>query len=73
MQASDWPFLMTTGTARDYADQRFSSHFADFKQLMLIARNVRERGQWGQEEWVFLASKEQQNFLFPTVERILFT
>jgi 1,4-alpha-glucan branching enzyme len=73
MQASDWPFLMTTGTARDYADQRFSSHFADFKQLMLLARNVRERGQWGQEEWIFLASKEQQNFLFPTLEQILFT
>ncbi|MGE0680727.1 MAG: 1,4-alpha-glucan branching protein domain-containing protein [Candidatus Binatia bacterium] len=73
MQASDWPFLMTAGTARDYADQRFSSHFADFKQLMLIARNVREHNQWGQEEWMFLASKEQQNFLFPALEQILFT
>jgi 1,4-alpha-glucan branching enzyme len=73
MQASDWPFLMTTGTARDYAGQRFSSHFADFRQLMLIARNVRERGQWEQAEWMFLASKEQQNFLFPTLEQILFT
>lgn len=73
MQASDWPFLMATGTARDYADQRFSSHFADLKQLMLIARNVRERGHWTQEEWIFLASKEQQNFLFSTLEEILFT
>lgn len=72
MQASDWPFLMTTGTARDYADQRFSLHFADFKQLMLLARNVRERGQWEQEEWMFLASKEQQDFLFPQLEQILF-
>jgi 1,4-alpha-glucan branching enzyme len=73
MQASDWPFLMTTGTARDYAGQRFSSHFADFRQLMLLARKVRERGQWEQEEWIFLASKEQQNFLFPALEEILFT
>lgn len=72
MQASDWPFLMTTGTARDYADQRFSLHFADFKQLMLLARNVREREQWEQEEWMFLASKEQQDFLFPQLEQILF-
>jgi 1,4-alpha-glucan branching enzyme len=72
MQASDWPFLMTAGTARDYADQRFSSHFADFKQLMHIARNVRERGHWNQEEWIFLASKEQQDFLFPDLEQSLF-
>ena len=72
MQASDWPFLMTAGTARDYAGQRFSGHFADFKQLMLIAKNLREGGQWQQEEWMFLASKEQQDFLFPTLEQTLF-
>lgn len=72
MQASDWPFLMTVGTARDYADQRFSSHFADFKQLMLLARNLREGGQWQQEEWMFLAGKEQQDFLFPALEQVLF-
>jgi 1,4-alpha-glucan branching enzyme len=72
MQASDWPFLITTGTARDYADQRFSSHFADFKRLLHLARNVRERGQWEQEEWMFLASKEQQDFLFPALEQVLF-
>jgi 1,4-alpha-glucan branching enzyme len=73
MQASDWPFLVTTGTARDYADQRFSSHFADFKRLLQIARNVREHGQWEQEEWIFLASREQQDFLFPALEQVLFS
>ena len=72
MQASDWPFLMTTGTARDYAGQRFSAHFADFKQLMLLARNLRDGGQWRQEEWMFLASREQQDFLFPALEQTLF-
>lgn len=73
MQASDWPFLVTTGTARDYADQRFSAHFADFKRLLQIARNVREHGQWEQEEWIFLASREQQDFLFPALEQVLFS
>lgn len=73
MQASDWPFLVTTGTARDYADQRFSAHFADFKRLLQIARNVREHNQWEQEEWIFLASREQQDFLFPALDQILFS
>jgi 1,4-alpha-glucan branching enzyme len=72
MQASDWPFLVTAGTARDYADQRFSAHFADFKRLLQIAKYARERGQLEQEEWMFLASREQQNFLFPTLEQDLF-
>jgi 1,4-alpha-glucan branching enzyme len=73
MQASDWPFLVTTGTARDYADQRFSAHFADFKRLLQIAKYVRGRGQLEQDEWMFLAGKEQQDFLFPALEQVLFT
>lgn len=33
MQSSDWPFLVTTGQAREYAIQRFSQHLERFKQL----------------------------------------
>ncbi|MBI3300754.1 MAG: DUF1957 domain-containing protein [Deltaproteobacteria bacterium] len=72
MQASDWQFLITSWSARDYAEQRFIAHYSDFKHLVQIARHVRERGQLEQDEWVYLASKEQQNFLFPTLERALF-
>jgi 1,4-alpha-glucan branching enzyme len=72
MQASDWQFLITSWTARDYAEQRFVSHYSDFKRLMRIAQQVCERGQLEQDEWVYLASKEQQNFLFPALERVLF-
>jgi 1,4-alpha-glucan branching enzyme len=73
MQASDWQFLITTWTARDYAEQRFTAHYSDFKRLMQIARQVHERGQLEQDEWVYLASKEQQDFLFPALEQVLFT
>lgn len=72
MQASDWPFLITSWTARDYAEQRFTAHYSDFKRLMAIARQVRERGQLEQDEWVYLAGKEQQDFLFPAIGRVLF-
>lgn len=33
MQSSDWPFLVTTGQARDYAVQRFNQHLERFTKL----------------------------------------
>ena len=33
MQSSDWPFLVTTGQAREYAIQRFSQHLERFNKL----------------------------------------
>lgn len=33
LQSSDWPFLVTTGQAREYAIQRFSQHLERFNKL----------------------------------------
>ncbi len=33
LQSSDWPFLVTTGQARDYAIQRFNQHLERFTKL----------------------------------------
>jgi 1,4-alpha-glucan branching enzyme len=33
LQSSDWPFLVTTGQAREYAIQRFSQHLERFENL----------------------------------------
>ncbi len=33
LEASDWPFLVTTGQAREYAITRFSEHVKRFQQL----------------------------------------
>src|SRR5207245_1757578 len=40
LQASDWQFLITTGTARDYAERRVAEHYADFKRLSEMARGL---------------------------------
>ncbi len=37
LEASDWPFLVTTGQAREYALQRFTSHVERFRQLADLA------------------------------------
>lgn len=33
LESSDWQFLITTGAARDYAEQRFLGHLHSFNQL----------------------------------------
>jgi len=37
-QSSDWPFLVTTGQAADYAAERFRSHALRFRRAAQIAR-----------------------------------
>ncbi len=37
LQSSDWPFLVTTGQAAEYAIERFRSHLGRFQQLADLA------------------------------------
>jgi 1,4-alpha-glucan branching enzyme len=38
LQSSDWPFLVTTGQAKDYAVERFNDHVARFRSLIEMIR-----------------------------------
>lgn len=44
VQSSDWPFLVTTGQAKQYAIERFKEHHERFEKLndMLIANQIDE-------------------------------
>src|SRR5215831_6067271 len=59
-QSSDWPFLMKTGTAREYATKRIIDHFARFDRLhdQLVTNRVDED---------FLRDCEWRDNLFPNV------
>ncbi len=37
LESSDWPFLISTGQAREYAFSRFQGHLSRFNRLALIA------------------------------------
>jgi len=39
LQSSDWPFLVTTGQAREYAIRRFTRHVERFEALALSVEN----------------------------------
>jgi len=44
--ASDWPFLVTMGTGRDYAEQRFREHVARLRQLIDLGPRSRQLPDW---------------------------
>jgi 1,4-alpha-glucan branching enzyme len=44
LQSSDWPFLVTTGQAREYAILRFQEHLDHFQRLAGIARGGQANG-----------------------------
>jgi 1,4-alpha-glucan branching enzyme len=67
LEASDWQFLITTWSARNYAETRFAEHYADFTRLLELAKRVRGNGALSWEENEFLAGKETQDFCFPDV------
>jgi 1,4-alpha-glucan branching enzyme len=65
MQASDWSFLVVTGSARDYAEQRFTFHAQDFQRLLQLLEQLDERGELRPDGEAFLQALEQRDALFP--------
>jgi len=68
LQASDWQFLITTQSARDYAEQRFSYHHSDFNKLCDIAEKFIETGLISHQDFLFLEETEKRNSPFPELK-----
>ncbi|MBX2860600.1 MAG: glycoside hydrolase family 57 protein [Vampirovibrio sp.] len=60
LQSSDWPFLVTTFQAKDYAIERFNEHVDNFKQLadMLTKSSI---------DNALLSTLEEKNNPFPNI------
>jgi 1,4-alpha-glucan branching enzyme len=41
LESSDWPFLVTTGQAKDYATERFNGHHDRFNQIYSMIKENR--------------------------------
>jgi 1,4-alpha-glucan branching enzyme len=68
LQSSDWPFLISTWSARDYAERRAAWHHDAFKRLVAIARR-RAAGQTASAaDREFLAECQQRDSLFPDLD-----
>jgi 1,4-alpha-glucan branching enzyme len=68
LQASDWQFLITTASARDYAERRFAEHYAEFKRLLEMLDRLDAGGEVTAEEEEVLRRLEQEDFVFPDLD-----
>lgn len=50
MEGSDWPFLLYTKQAKDYANQRFHNHHQRFHKLMWAAKNLDDMARLSETE-----------------------
>lgn len=68
LEASDWQFLISTWSARDYAEIRAAKHFESFRRLANMARQYGRGENVEQEDWTFLGDCEARDALFPDVD-----
>ncbi|HVN95280.1 MAG TPA: 1,4-alpha-glucan branching protein domain-containing protein [Syntrophorhabdaceae bacterium] len=70
MQGSDWPFLLFTAQAREYANQRFHHHHQRFRKLIWAAGKLSDAGRLSEAE---LAEIEDIDYCWPALDYSLFT
>ncbi len=68
LQASDWQFLITTWSARDYAEHRVHSHHSDFKRVAELARRYGRHEWLSDDDWAFFGGLRDRDRLFPDVD-----
>jgi 1,4-alpha-glucan branching enzyme len=64
LQSSDWPFLITTGQARDYAADRFENHVERFNALC----DLIERGETGDAAQRLAQQFYELDNVFPEID-----
>ncbi len=68
LESSDWQFLISTWSARDYAEGRVGLHYDRFKQLKSLCENVLEGGSLSREQLELLRLYQEEDALFPELE-----
>lgn len=64
-QASDWQFLISTWSARDYAEARFTEHHDRFIKIQAMAEKFVKNEHISNEEWNYLIAVEKSDDIFP--------
>jgi len=68
LQSSDWQFLISTWSARDYAELRFTDHLDRFKRLYEITRNFTANKALAVDEAEFLADCQSKDACFQEID-----
>ncbi|MGH2533941.1 MAG: glycoside hydrolase family 57 protein [Thermomicrobiales bacterium] len=65
LESSDWPFLVTTGQAKEYASQRFSEHVERFNQLAVL---IERDNALTDDERAFIRVLSERDNPFPGID-----
>jgi len=68
LEASDWPFLISTWTARDFAERRAAYHHEAFVRLADMARRHARGERLSSEQEGFLAECQARDSIFPDID-----
>jgi 1,4-alpha-glucan branching enzyme len=68
LESSDWQFLISTWHARDYAENRVSVHYNDFKRLADLIEAYAARRALTQEDTKFLRQAQTRDAVFPDLD-----
>lgn len=71
LSGSDWAFLVTTGSAPDYATERVRHHADDLARLATTAREVLLGKEVSAQDLRFVDKMERRERLFPELEEAL--
>ena len=73
MQSSDWQFLISTGSAADYAVARFLEHHDSFSRLCDLAEKEASGRTLDQSDHAYIALCSERDPVFPDIELEWFT
>ncbi len=68
LESSDWQFLISTWHARDYAENRVSVHYDDFKRLAALAEQYAQTRALAEADREFLAHARRRDPVFPDLD-----
>lgn len=67
-QSSDWQFLISTFSAKDYAEARFAEHQARFDKLAEMAECIAAGKELRGEDWSYVAAVEESDSIFENID-----
>ncbi len=68
LESSDWQFLITTWSARDYAEERVGFHYDNFQKLCSLTEEIEAKAELSQEGEGFLRSCEEKDSIFSEID-----
>lgn len=68
LESSDWQFLISTWSARDYAEGRIALHFERFKRLTQFCEEILKGQSLSKEQYEILRIYQEEDAIFPQLK-----